>query len=246
MSWRVFAAAVAGASHVESGAPCQDAFAHRVAGDWLLAAVCDGAGSQPRSHIGAQLLAHAVVDGLAGSLDGALDAEGFRAHVERAIDRSRGTIESAACAESEPFASYAATLVGVAAGPQGGFFFHIGDGVAAARARADGGACTVSQPENGEYANETYFATGDEWAAHLRVLAFDAPALVALMSDGAAPFAMSKGNAALFPGFIGPVERFLESAEEADGNRALAGTLGDPRTHAITGDDKTLLLALWR
>ena len=45
MAWRVYAAAVIGASHLEAGTPCQDAFAHAVVGDTLLAVVCDGAGS---------------------------------------------------------------------------------------------------------------------------------------------------------------------------------------------------------
>ncbi|MBB1634109.1 hypothetical protein A9975_25050 [Cupriavidus sp. UME77] len=40
-------------------------------------------------------------------------------------------------------------------------------------------------------------------------------------------------------------ERYLRGVADIDeGNCALAATLDDPRTHHITGDDKTLLVAL--
>ena len=67
---------------------------------------------------------------------------------------------------------------------------------------------------------------------------------LALMSDGAAPFVMAKGNGGLFKPFMDPVERFLASVDEVAGSAGLAATLGDPRTHTITTDDKTLLVAL--
>jgi hypothetical protein len=68
--------------------------------------------------------------------------------------------------------------------------------------------------------------------------------VLALMSDGAAPFVMAKNNTGLFRPFMDPVERFLASTDEATGSAGIAGTLGDPRTHTITTDDKTLLVAM--
>jgi hypothetical protein len=103
----------------------------------------------------------------------------------------------------------------------------------------------VSLPENGEYANETYFVTGAEWREHLRVVAVPASTRIALMSDGAGSFVMAKGNGGLFRPFVDPVEKFLLGVEDpAAADAALAATLDDPRTHGITGDDKALLLAL--
>ena len=66
------------------------------------------------------------------------------------------------------------------------------------------------------------------------------------MSDGAAPFVMQRGAAGLFGPFIDPVDRYLATATQAAGDTALAGLLSDPRTHAITPDDKTLLIARWQ
>lgn len=44
MAWKIFAASATGKSHAERGLPCQDAFAHAVVGEVLIALVCDGAG----------------------------------------------------------------------------------------------------------------------------------------------------------------------------------------------------------
>ena len=65
------------------------------------------------------------------------------------------------------------------------------------------------------------------------------------MSDGCMPFAMSKNNGSLYAPFMDAVQGYLRTVDSVElGNAALASTLADPRTHQITGDDKTLLLAL--
>lgn len=250
MVWRVFAAAAVGASHVQAGLPCQDAYAYRVVGDALVAAVCDGAGSAASSHVGAAVVSAAVVNEVASHLLSAR-ASGSRPWpetVEEAygwlrelLSEVRAQLVRHAQAAESPLADFATTLVGVVTTPAGGWFFHVGDGVGVADA-CDAGT-TVSQPENGEYANETYFITGEDWARHLRLLRITAPQRLALMSDGAASFVMGKGNQALFAPFITPVEKFLLATDETSGNVALARTLGDARTDRITPDDKTLLLA---
>lgn len=251
MSWRVFAAAEMGRGHLESGLPCQDAFAYEVAGEILCAVVCDGAGSAPASDQGARLLARRVVEVLArraGEDPGfaRLAVDDLRRELLSIVDRVRGELQARADSAGLRLNDFAATLVGVLASSEGGCLFHIGDGVGVARPKA-GAAEIISLPENGEYANETYFVTGSEWPAHLRLLPIMAPlGTIVLMSDGAAPFVMQRGLSGLFRPFMDPVELYLNSATPAAGNAALAGLLNDPRTHAITPDDKTLLIARWQ
>jgi len=252
MTWRVFAAAAIGKSHIDGGTPCQDAFAREVVGDTLVAAVCDGAGSQPLSHVGSEALSRVVVRELAarvakGEALPGMDAEAFHGVLSDIIASAREQLASEALEAGLLLGCYAATLVGVVATGSGGYLFHIGDGQGAAQPQLETEAEILSMPENGEYANETYFFSGDEWREHLRITPIGLPIrTVALMSDGAAPFAMTKGNTALYRPFIDPVEKYLATASEADGCAALASTLEDPRTYRITGDDKTLLLALWQ
>jgi hypothetical protein len=249
MGWRVYAAAAIGSSHIENGTPCQDAFAHATAGEVLVAVVCDGAGSAPRSHVGSARFSRAVADALAARAAQIpvelcdADPADLAEAAQLAISAERSGLRELADTEGVELSAYAATLVCAVVGPAGGWFLHVGDGLGVAEL-VDGTAA-LSLPENGEYANETYFVTGSEWAAHLRLTAIPGPVRVlALMSDGAAPFVMARNNTGLFRAFMDPVEKFLAASDEAAGSAGLAGTLGDPRTHAITSDDKTLLVAL--
>ncbi|HJR74293.1 MAG TPA: PP2C family serine/threonine-protein phosphatase [Luteimonas sp.] len=249
MAWRVFAAAAIGKSHIDGGLPCQDAFAHALAGDTLVAVVCDGAGSKSLSQIGSATASAVVVRELAARAQSAalasMETEAFAALAAEAIETARQEISAKATESSVDISEFASTLVGVVTDGGGGRFFHVGDGLGIARGEDDTQHSTISLPENGEYANETYFVTGADWRAHLRVTPIAHPLRrLALMSDGAMPFAMAKGNAAVYAPFMEPVERFLSAASQADGDAALLGTLADPRTERITLDDKTLLIAL--
>jgi hypothetical protein len=252
MGWRVFAASAIGSAHTESGLPCQDAFAHEVVDNVLCAVVCDGAGSAAASDHGSRHLASRVVQELACRTRKrqdffALTGDDLRRELASIVGTVRSELLS--CAESAGIrlADYAATLVGAVTTDRGGWLFHVGDGVAVARLRASASPELVSLPENGEYANETYFVTGEEWQGHLRLLPIPEPVTtIALMSDGAAPFVMQRGLTGLFQPFMDPVERYLRTATQDAGDSALAGLLGDPRTHAITSDDKTLLVASWQ
>ncbi|MGP1664646.1 MAG: PP2C family serine/threonine-protein phosphatase [Rhodanobacter sp.] len=244
MSWRIYAASAKGSSHVAGGLPCQDASASAQHGDWLVALVCDGAGSAISSHIGSSYIAREVCRRLTedGAALSRLDTAAFGAHIATLLAEVRDGLEAHADKAQAALRDYAATVVGAVMGPTHGWFFHIGDGLGIAR-HANGS--TISVPENGEYANETFFLSGNEWHAHLRITTIEqATDRLMLMSDGAMPFVMAKGQQQAYAAFIDPVQRFLEQAGESNGSKALAATLDDPRTLHITNDDKTLLIAL--
>lgn len=250
MGWRVVAASATGRAHLDRNLPCQDAFASTCVGEVLVAAVCDGAGSASHSDAGARLVAAQVVATLAGqpSLQGdpaGLGVEAVRPLVEGAIALAREQLAVAAAAQRIRLVDFACTLVGVIANAEGGWFFHLGDGVAACEFRDETQPNAVSLPANGEYANETWFVTGGNWREQVRLTRFEGQAqAVVLMFDGAQPFAMNREGTQLFQPFFAPVQRYLRGVDVAHGNQALAATLADPRTDHITGDDKTLLIAL--
>ncbi|MEM7224934.1 MAG: PP2C family serine/threonine-protein phosphatase [Pseudomonadota bacterium] len=249
-SWKVIAAAVRGPDHEADRLPCQDAYSHAEAGDRLVAVVSDGAGSARFSETGAKVLCHEVVAALS-TCDKALDGghEPWRPAVEQAVERARAALEARipeeiALGAPVTLADYHATLVGVVAAPNGGFFFHIGDGTAAAVSEiGDWAGCRLSLPENGEFANETYFFTQEIWRDHLRFTDFGASPLIVMVSDGAMPFTVAERFAGLEGRFMAPVTRYLEGASPEDGAKALAGTLDRADARRISGDDKTLLWA---
>jgi len=251
MPWRVFAASATGPSHREDGRPCQDAFAYRADADNLIAVVCDGAGACEQSQVGARVVSdsvvHAIATQLATNIRSDSSPEQWRTVVETVVSSAREDLQAIAKAAAADLSAYASTLVGAVAWPSRLLFFHVGDGYAVARPRAPDAPDIVSLPENGEYVNETDVVTGSEWQLHLRVTSHDLPIeTVVLMSDGAASFAIAKGRQELHRPFIDPVQRYLDQASEAEGTAALARTLEDPRTDAITTADKTLLIARWR
>jgi len=258
--WKIIAAKARGPDHEENGLPCQDAFAHRLDGERAVGVVCDGAGSARFSEQGAAALAEAVADALCGCdepLPRGTEAdqgimEVWRNCAETAIAMVRdGLAEEAKAAEpgedGEPatLRDYAATLVAAVAGPDAGLFLHIGDGAGAALNDAgddpDWCDCTLSKPENGEFANETYFFTGDDWREKLRLTAFAASPLVVLVSDGAMGFTFADRMAGLEARFMGPVARFLDGVDEATGTKALQATLNRDDARRISADDKALV-----
>jgi hypothetical protein len=174
----------------------------------------------------------------------AMTVSSMRTLVEAAIFGARDQLSETTSPRGLHLSDHACTLVGVLADAQGGWFFHVGDGVAACV--FDGPAeDAVSLPSNGEYANETWFVTGEHWQQQLRLTRFEGNVqAIVVMSDGAQPFAMTRTGEQLFAPFISPVLRYLASVESVAGSEALLATLSDPRTDQITGDDKTLLVAL--
>jgi hypothetical protein len=247
IEWKVAGVSTAGFSHQAEGSPCQDFHIIRAEGGWLVAAVSDGAGSALRSAEGAKAICEGVVSNTLSHLVQirlALEVEietVVRPWIEESIDNVRSTLSIL----ERDLSQFHATLIGVVAGRQGGVFFHIGDGAGCASTLADITSSVISPPENGEYANETYFFTDESWRKHLRLTPFGPEfGVISLMSDGVTPFALAPGGTRLYPPFFEPVSRFLEIHSREEGERALAATLGRDAIRAITGDDKTFVWAL--
>ena len=242
MPWRVFAASAIGKGHIDGGLPCQDASGSASDNERLVAVVCDGAGSVSKSDIGAK----ACVDSLCKFLSavvGSSSASITPSVIEQAVEVTRAQLQLRADELGLPVRELACTVVGVVLFQDGGYLFHIGDGMAVVEL-ADN-STILSLPENGEYSNETYFVTGDDWLPHLRTTSFSGTIrCISLMSDGAMPFAVSKGKTGMSGPFIDPVRSYLTTVSEAEGSEALLATISSERTWSITSDDKSLLLIL--
>jgi hypothetical protein len=250
--WRVFSASATGQRNVDQGAAGQDASHCLVTGDVLSAVVCDGAGSAQEGRTGANFMARALAEQLSSSLDADrrlldLEAEGnarLEAVLRDTIEAVRGRLADLAASAERALPDYSCTLVGCVASTRGGCLFHIGDGFAIVQGAA--GETVLSPPENGEYADETYFVTDENWKDHLRLTPLAAPGsgcVIGLMSDGTAPFAIDRARTGFFRPFIDPVAAYLRNASAPTGNEALRNLLESPRASEISSDDKTLLLA---
>ena len=250
--WRVFSASAAGKRNLDQGVPGQDASHCVVTDDVLVAIVCDGAGSVPEGRTGADFIAHALADQLSSTLHAdrslpevqADSSACLEATIRFAIETVRGRLAELAASRQLTLHDFSCTLVGCVALPGGGSLFHIGDGFAIQQVAA--GDSVLSRPENGEFADETFFVTDENWNEHLRFTPLLAPergCVIGLMSDGTVPFAVNRARSGFFRPFIDPIAAFLRQTTAPNGNEALQNLLESPRACEISPDDKTLLLA---
>jgi hypothetical protein len=249
MNWKVFFASATGKYHLASNAPCQDSAHYAVVEDVLIGVVCDGAGSANEGHVGSEFFARNLTELIAESVKSGHFAEvareDYRDYLSAMIQAIRSQLDEIAVSRQLTPRDFACTLVGCVAFRDGGCFFHIGDGFAIHLSET--GESVLSQPENGEYADETYFVTDDNWKDHLRVTPIsvvNCGGLIGLMTDGASPFAVNKPRTGFYGPFIDPVVNFLRNATEHNGCQALKNLLESEKAYEITPDDKTLLLAL--
>ena len=252
--WRVFSASAAGKRNLEHGEASQDACHHIVTNDLLVAVVCDGAGSVREGRTGSNFIARNLAEHLSSALGAGAEpsrpdmqpagSARLDAAIREAIEAVRTRLGDLAASRELALHELSCTLVGCAASPGGGCLFHVGDGFAIVQSAA--GDSLISGPENGEYADETYFVTDENWMDHLRITPLPAPergSLIGLMSDGPAPFAVNRARSGFFRPFIDPIAAFLGEANARNGNEALRNLLESPRASEISHDDKTLLLA---
>ncbi len=251
--WRVFCASATGQRNLDHGVAGQDAGHHVVTDDVLVAIVCDGAGSVPEGRTGSDFMARGLAEELTSAVHADRSLCEVRSHgsgrlestIRDAVGAVRIRLADLAASRELTLHDFSCTLVGCVASPAGGCFFQIGDGFAIQQAA--NGDSAVSLPENGEYADETYFVTDENWKDHLRLTPIPAPergCVIGLLSDGTAPFAVNRARSGFFRPFIDPIAAFLREATAPNGNAALRNLLESPRACEISPDDKTLLLAL--
>lgn len=252
VSWKIVSESVRGADHGKDHLPCQDAHASSVLGDgFLVAVVSDGAGSATQALFGATAITSYLTKWLTRwrqllkvSDIASIPSVEIQKVIERGIIKVRGKLLIKSQCIHGTISDFHATLVGAIADQSGGWLFHIGDGAVLAFECRDSKNYILSSPENGEYSNETYFFTQDDWKEHLRLTWFGPECdTLMLMSDGVTPAALAKGASAPFDSFINPVTKFLSENDVITGKRALVELLERPAMQAISGDDKTLVWA---
>ncbi|MBU2893260.1 protein phosphatase 2C domain-containing protein [Colwellia sp. D2M02] len=234
MSTRFLGSAITGTSHLSKDIPCQDAWQVTKNSSGVVACLSDGAGSAVHSHIGSRLLVDTVCQALAHTIS---TDENTLSRIEGAISQVRDEVS-----KQGPLSDYHATLCGIVTNNNGSLVFHIGDGLIIGINPDDWSDFVVSEPENGEFAETTYFFTLPDWQSHLRyICAPERYKLWFLMSDGAASFSALTNPYRPTENFLLPVHQYLKSVDSITGEQALANTLKDPRTDVITSDDKTLV-----
>lgn len=257
--WQLSEASARGKAHVDNSLPNQDAVqvVTSANGDIACAVVSDGAGTAARSAEGSR----AAADHIALKMcefgrryrDGPLELEAVREELELQIALVRRRLDP----QEASLREFHCTLVMWLGTPAGSVIAQIGDSAALATRfawvnAADGqhadffpdGGYRLHEVERGEYSNETHFITEPDWRSHLRIalLPADIDAVV-LMTDGAMDIAMLNGK--VFRGFLSNlVGKLLATPDLASRQATIHAWLDDRQTYGVTGDDKTLFVAV--
>lgn len=231
---KLSAAEYCGLRHSLMGRPCQDRAGGCAGENFGCAVLCDGAGSRPQSERAAQQL----VDWLPGWLEPRFEAL-WADHdpAPKILHAARAALEPLGLPPEDCWC----TLLFFAQRPDGRWLCgHIGDGYIF---RVEQGKSRVlSGPENGRFANETYFVTGPLAEQHLRVQkgAFHRSGAVLLASDGSGAGLYDLADRRPAPA-VATLARWLEKHPSEQVTPALARAL---RENLSTRSEDDLSLAL--
>ena len=246
--WAACAASVTGAEHVRRGMGCDDAYCYGTTGDFVVAAVADGAGSvSGTSAWGAYAACQAV-------LDHAMLPDFVRdfhtAHTERPqirwlFDRALERVRAQAIQLGLDTSLLSTTLCVGLADRRRAVFGQIGDGVIAVESGAGEPTqvSTLLLEAKQEYANATWFLQSDNaFEVSFRTEVVDGVSAFALSTDGMSYKITNVATGEPYePFFRGSWEHVRSGASAAHFAALLRGIEDDQ-----TGDDKTMVLAALR
>lgn len=211
--------------------------------------VADGAGSAKHGDVGSRLVVEYARfwaterrQSLARTSRPAAWAQRFR----ELLSGARGVLVDEASRRGVDVRELATTAIVVVVRRNVVAAAQIGDGASVIN-DADGRFDLLTQPSNGEFANETTFLTSDDALQHLQVRVKErAIDTVAVLTDGMQTLALDMRAMAPHAGFFHPFFRLLDQAPAERVEHAIRDFLGSERVRARTDDDVTLALACRR
>lgn len=251
MTWKFIASSVTGKSHSDRNEPGQDycrAGVVSLAGkEYFIGIASDGAGSTAWGGEGARIACETTYQGILETIRQAGDNPGIEdTDIRNWICTSRGAIEEHAKSNNRQIKEYACTLIGAVSGNDRSTFFQIGDGGIVVNNQDS--YDTIFWPEQGEYANTTFFVSDETFLDHVKINRRDTvPEKVALFTDGLQNLVLSYATKTAHAGFFSPLFEALRKNpdnEITDLSSCLGRFLVRPDISQRSDDDKTLILAM--
>jgi hypothetical protein len=247
VTWRYVDGYAVGTSHLESNIPCQDRCEVGVLGDgrFVVAVLADGAGSAPCAERGAEVTCAALMDAITNELEGAHDLARVNDDVVRSwYAAARAQLAGEADRHDHELRDYAATALVCVAGDDATICVQLGDGGIVVRPPGDPFVPAL-WPENGEYANQTYFVTDDDALERVSIARFGRVDDVVVFSDGISRLALDHASRSAHGPFFEPLTRTVRESERSrvQLSAELDAYLASDAINARTDDDKALCIA---
>jgi hypothetical protein len=217
----------------------------------VIFAVSDGAGSAKCSRDGAEAALSAFAESIESRLQ-VIPIEALPSVARELIEEVRYQVKLRAMDLGVEIRDCACTLLGAVLGKNRSFFFQLGDGAIVTRADEPGGIWQpVFWPQQGEYANTTYFVTQAEASSQALVTFEDGPlADIVLFTDGiqalCLDYASRSAHGPFFDFISAPVQRDRGRGHREESSNWLADFLSSSQVNERTDDDKTVLAASQR
>jgi len=252
MTWKYIASSVTGKSHADRNEPGQDycrAGVVQIDGrEFFIGLAADGAGSTVCGGEGARIACETTYQEILDTIRHTQENAPVPETAIRAwITSSRDAIADHAKSQDTPLKEYACTMLGFVSGDHYSTYFQIGDGgiVVSNEENYD----TVFWPEQGEYANTTFFISDDAFLDHLKIARHDTvPEKIALFTDGLQNLVLSYANKTAHAGFFTPLFEALKKDPDnqiMDLSSQLDTFLSQDDINERSDDDKTLILAVY-
>ena len=235
-----------GTSHLEQGKGCEDVIKVITTEDTAAIALADGAGSFSKAFEGATIATEKCSKWLQKNFDWAYNANTSDIK-HKLINVIRRSLRIQAQKEKTKFMEYSSTLLFVAVNNNRYIAGHVGDGVIGV-ITTDEESVVLSEPERGEFANNTYFTTSSQISKHFRLHRGTITHISSffLMSDGSADCLYNQKDKTFAPA----VNKFAISLakasyeEIAQVNSALTNVM-ERFFSSRTNDDCSFIMLQW-
>lgn len=197
MSYKICGFALQGIAHIKNNIPCQDKIAFIQNETTSVVALSDGAGTARYSHFGAKCSVELVCFKLLKDFDRYFNQKDGLLVKTEIVKLIKEKISILASNQKCSISDMAHTLLFVAIKKNKFILFHIGDGVIG-YAKNDN-IHLASMPNNGEFANETFFTTSQDAHNYTKIIKGDMDKIggFVLMSDGTSESLYSKQSKTL-------------------------------------------------
>lgn len=254
-TWSYIFASVIGTSHIKADKPCQDRsncelLTGKDGTQILVAVTADGAGSAARAEDGAALACSLFYAKVSELLKSGGACAVTREFVVQWLGSFQQEILAKAQGEELTAQDFACTFLAAVVGEDCAVFAQIGDGaIVISPSSADNYSC-IFWPQQGEYVNQTNFATDQDAHENLEYQRIDGVIdELAMFTDGLQMLALDYKTRKAFTPFFQPIFEWLRPAQDGSSEKhtsALKEFLAAEKTNERTDDDKTLILATRR
>ncbi len=183
--WKISGANIQGRLHLQKNIPCQDRIYSLNERDVNVVSLSDGAGSCKFSHFGAEVITQSICEIMINIFDYAYKVNDEQIK-DKLIKNILQNLDIKAREIGADVKELSSTLLFVAVKGNKYISGHIGDGVIAYL--FEDSIDILSHPDNGEYANSTYFVTSSDVKDHFRIYKGEITNITGfvLISDGTA------------------------------------------------------------